>query len=187
MGLLDRFRPSFSKEKCERSIQYDARTINISSLSIEVPSIKFSLADFRTEVKKIRDASEFSELLDSYQYQMCKICKMFGEDSEEWKKYNKIRLGMINLLTSFQGTLIAFKNDPEGQKDRLNDIVDRLQNYVLLVNREILPNISDLESKTTLSKGDVPEVHSKIVSKALEISGVDETEVNQFIEEIKSH
>jgi hypothetical protein len=46
---------------------------------------------------------------------------------------------MINLLASFQGTLIAFKNDPEGQKTRLYDVVGKLQDYVLLTNREILP------------------------------------------------
>jgi ribosome-binding ATPase YchF (GTP1/OBG family) len=186
MGLLDRFRPLFGNEKCERTIRYDTRTIDIGNVATEVPPVKFSLGDFKTEVQKIRDASEFSELLDSYQYQMCKICKALGEDDEEWKKYNKIRIGMINLLTSFQGTLIAFKTDPESQKTRLNDIVERLQDYVLLVNREILPNISELESKTTVSKGDVSEVNSRTVSKALQIGGLEETEVNQFIEELKS-
>jgi hypothetical protein len=186
MGLFDRFRPSFDKEKCERTIRYDTRTIDIGNLATEIPSVKFSFGDFKTELQKIRDASEFSELLDSYQYQMCKICKALGEDYEEWKKYNKIRVGMVNLLTSFQGTLIAFKSDPEGQKARLNDIVGRMQDYVLLVNREIVPNISDLESKTSVYKGDVPELNSRTVSKALEISSLDETEVDQFIEELKS-
>jgi hypothetical protein len=186
MRLFDRFKPSFDKEKCERAVKYDARTIGISGLSMDVPAVKISLGDFKTEVQKIRDASEFSELLDNYQYQMCKICNALRKDDEEWKKYNAIRASMINLLTSYQGTLIAFKSDPDGQKARLNDIFAKLQDYVLLANREILPNVKDLESKTSISKGDVPEVSSKTVSKALEIGGLNEAEVNQFVEELKS-
>jgi hypothetical protein len=117
---------------------------------------------------------------------MCKICNALRKDDEEWKKYNAIRASMINLLTSYQGTLIAFKSDPDSQKARLNDIFAKLQDYVLLANREILPNIKDLESKTTISKGDVPEVSSKTVSKALDIGGLNEAEVNEFVEELKS-
>jgi hypothetical protein len=60
----------------------------VSSLATELPAVKFSLGDFKTEIQKIRDASEFSELLDNYQYQMCKICQSLGKEDEEWKKYN---------------------------------------------------------------------------------------------------
>ena len=81
--------------------------------------------------------------------------------------------------------MIAFKNDPEGQKVRLNDIVGRLQDYVLLVNREIFPNISELESKTSISKGDVPKLNPNTVSKAQQIGDVDESEVNEFIQDLK--
>ncbi|HET7389483.1 MAG TPA: hypothetical protein VFJ51_01570, partial [Nitrososphaeraceae archaeon] len=35
----------------------------------------------------------------------------------------------------------------------LYDVVRKVQDYVLLVNREILPNIEELDSKTTISKG----------------------------------
>jgi len=76
----------------------------------KVPAIKFSLGDFKSDVQKIRYASEFSELLDNYQYQMCKICQSLGKEEEGWKKYNKS--SMINLLTLIQGMLIAFKTDP---------------------------------------------------------------------------
>lgn len=186
MGLFDRFRPSFSKERCERAIQYNTRTIDISSLSTEIPAVKFSFGDFKTEVQKIRDASEFSELLDNYQYQMCKICQTLEKGDEEWKKYNKIRASMINLLISFQGTLFAFKNDPEGQRERLYDIVGRLQDFALLAIREILPNIEDLELKEQISKGDTQEVSPKTVSKALELGGLEEDEVSELIEELKS-
>jgi hypothetical protein len=185
MRLLDRLKGPFTKERCERSINYDKRTLEISGLGSDIPGIKFSLADFKTEVQKIRDASEFSELLDNYQYQMCRLCKELGKEDEEWKKYVAIRASMFNLLTSFQGTLIAFKSDPEGQKPRLYNIVGQLQDFTLLANRQILPNMEDLESKSTISKGDIQEINPNTVSKALDIAQLDETEVNQFVEDLK--
>jgi hypothetical protein len=184
VGLLDKFKTFFRSEKCERAIHYDTRSIRIGNLATEVPPVTFSIGDFNTEIEKIREASEFSELLDNYQYQMCRLSKALGRDDVEWKKYYKIRVGMVNLLTSFQSTLIAFKSDPESQKARLNDIVGRLQDYVLLVNREIFPNISDLQSKSSISKGDAPDLNEAAVSKALRIGDVDESDANQFIDEL---
>jgi hypothetical protein len=127
----------------------------------------------------------FSVLIDNYQYLMCKICQSLGKEDEDWKKYNAIRASMINLLTSYQGILIAFKNDPDSQKARLNDIFGKLQDYVLLANREILPNITEIESKTTISKGDILKVSSKTVSKAIDLGGLDEMQVNEFVEKLK--
>jgi hypothetical protein len=100
------------KEKCEKLIKYDRRVLEISGLETDVADVKFSLRDFKTEVQKIRDASEFSEVIDNYQYEMCKICKSLGKDDEEWKKYNAIRASMINLLTSFQADIshLIWKN-----------------------------------------------------------------------------
>jgi hypothetical protein len=185
MPLLDRLKAFFSRETCVRAINFDKRSIEIK-VDAEAAGIKFSLADFKTEVQKIREASEFSELLDNYQYQMCRFCRVLGRNDPEWNKYNKIRVGIFHLLTSLQATLIAFKNDPEAQKNRLYDAVGGIQDYILLVAREVMPNIEDAESKSHISKGDVPEVNPRTVSRALEIGGLDETEVNQFIEEVKS-
>jgi hypothetical protein len=186
MGLLDKLKSPFTRNKCEKWVHYDKSSLTIQSLSVNLPPVKFSLADFQKETNKIRDASEFSELLDNYQYQMCRICNELGKQDEEWKKYIAIRAGMINLLTSLQSTLIAFKNDPDVQKPRLYDITGRLQDYVLLANTRILPNVEDLQSKGQISKGDVPEVNPSTVSKALDIAELDENEVNQFVEELKS-
>jgi hypothetical protein len=82
--------------------------------------------------------------------------------------------------------LTAFERNPDSEKARLYDIIARLQDYLLLLSREVMPNIEDLSSKGQISKGDVPEVNPRAVSKALDIAGLGETEVNQFIEELKS-
>jgi len=185
MALLDRLKGIFSRETCVRAINYDKRNMEIE-INVEAAGAKFNLADFKTEVQKIREASEFSELLDNYQYQMCMFCRVLERNNSEWKKYNKIRIGIFHILTSFQATLIAFKNDPEGQKDGLYNAVVDMQNYFVLVAKKVIPNMEDIQSKGQISKGDVPEVNPKTVSKALDIAGIDETEVNQFLEELKT-
>jgi hypothetical protein len=122
MGLLDRLKGVFSKETCIGAINYDKRNLEIK-VDAEADGTKSSLAQFKTEVQKIREASEFSELLDNYQYQMCRFCQVLERADPEWKKYNKIRVGIFHILTSLQATLIAFQNDPAGQKNRLHDVV----------------------------------------------------------------
>jgi hypothetical protein len=69
--LSDELKGLFDKEKCERAINYDRRTLKIKAKA-EVPGITFSLDDFKTEVS-----------LDDYQYQMCKICERLGKNDPE--------------------------------------------------------------------------------------------------------
>jgi hypothetical protein len=49
------------REKCEKLIKYDRRVLEISGLETDFAAVKFALRDFKIEVKKIRDASEFSD------------------------------------------------------------------------------------------------------------------------------
>lgn len=118
MGFLDGIKGILSRETCVRAINYDKRNLEMN-LSTEAAGVKFSFGDFKTEVEKIREASEFSEMLDNYQYQMCMVCKSLEKNDPEWKKYNKIRIGTLHILTSFQATLIAFKNDLSMRFDTL--------------------------------------------------------------------
>lgn len=180
MSFLEELKDLFHREKCERAINYDKRTLEIKAKA-EAPGIPFSLGDFKTEVRKIREASEFAEALDDYQYQMCKICKGLRKNDPEWRKYNKLRVGTIQLLTTLRINLLAFKADPEGHRDKLYDIVTRLQDYLLLVAREVIPNIEDVKSKYYISKGDIPDIKPTVVSKALDIAGLNEYEVERFI------
>lgn len=96
MGLLGFL---VSGEECERSIQFDSRKLEIKDLTADIPGMSFTLSEFKTEIQKIREASEYSQALDNYQYQMCKICKSLGKDDPEWRQYNKLRIGTIQLLT----------------------------------------------------------------------------------------
>jgi hypothetical protein len=182
MGFLDGIRGIIFRETCTRAINYDKRNLEMN-LNAEAAGVKFSLGDFKTETEKIREASEFSELLDNYQYQMCMVCKSLEKNDAEWKNYNKIRIGTLHVLTSFQATLIAFKNDPEGQRSRLDDVIGNLQEYFLLTTREIMPNIRHYngELKSHTAKGQIRNVMSGTVSKALDIAGLDEKQVDDLI------
>jgi hypothetical protein len=97
MGLLDGIKGIIFRETCVRSINYDKRSLEMK-LNAEAAAIKFSLGDFKTETEKIHEASESSELLDNYQYQMCMVCKSLEKDDPEWKKYNKLRIGTFHVL-----------------------------------------------------------------------------------------
>jgi hypothetical protein len=183
MGLLDGIKGIIYRETCDRAINYDKRNMEIK-FDVETAGVKFSLGDFKTEIEKIREASEFSELLDNYQYQMCMVCKNLEKNDLEWKKYNKIRIGTLHVLTAFQATLIAFKNDPEGQRSRLDEVVENLQEYLLLTTREVMPNIKYIESKSYATKGQIPKILSGTVSKALNIAGLNEQQIDDLVEDI---
>lgn len=184
MGFLDGIKGVLFRETCVRAINYDRRSLEMN-LTTEAAGVKFSLGDFKTEVEKIREASEFSEMLDNYQYQMCMVCKSLKKDDPEWKKYNTIRIGTLHILTSFQATLIAFKNDPEGQRPRLDEVVGSLQDYLLLTAREVMPNVKYIESESYTTKGQVPKIMSSTVSKALNIAGLNEGQVDNLFEDNK--
>jgi hypothetical protein len=63
MSFREELKGLFHKEKCERAINYDKRILEIKAKA-EVPGITFSLDGFKTEVQKIREASDFAEALD---------------------------------------------------------------------------------------------------------------------------
>jgi hypothetical protein len=182
MGFLDGIKGMIHRETCVRAINYDKRNLEMN-LNTEAAGVKFSLGDFKTEVEKIREASEFSELLDNYQYQMCMVCKSIKKDDPEWRKYNKIRIGTLHMLTSFQATLIGFKNDPEGQRSRLDDVIESLHEYLFLTAREVMPNVKYIESESyATTKGPIPKIMSNTVSRALIIAGLNEKQVDDLFE-----
>jgi hypothetical protein len=184
MGRFDRLKRLFSGSSCTKMINYDKRNLEIKagggSNGTTLP-----LIEFKTGVEKVRDASDLAQVLDNYQYQMCRVCESLGKEDIEWKKYNKIRVGALHILTSLEATLIAFKNDPKNQNDKLTKAVNDMQDYLLLIARDVLPNIKDIESKDHISMGDIPEVRIQSVTNALEIAGLNENDVDQFIEQVR--
>ncbi len=116
----------FTREKCERTINYDKRDLKFEGVDAGMPSARFSFGNFESEERKIRDASEYAAALDDYQYQMCKICKSLGKHDKEWRKYNGLRVGTLHLLTTFRFILSAIERNPNSdtEKARLYDITN---------------------------------------------------------------
>jgi protein associated with RNAse G/E len=85
----------FQRDKCVKYINYDKRVIEIKGLSSKIPSASFDIGEFRTEVQKVREASEIAQALDDYQVLMCKICQGLGKDDVEWRKYFDLRASTI--------------------------------------------------------------------------------------------
>jgi hypothetical protein len=151
MSFFSGLKSIFDKEKCERTITYDKKTFRMKT-KIGVPGLNFSLDDFKVEPQKFHDFSEFSEALDEYQYQMCKICKGLGKDDKEWRKYNKLRIATLQLLTSMRVTLIAYKNDPESERANLDSIVQRLHSFTSLLTNDVFHYIMPKGSTEQLYK-----------------------------------
>jgi hypothetical protein len=83
---------------------------------------KFPMANFEIEQQKILEASEYAAALDDYRHKTCKIRKAARKDDVEWRKYNGIRVDILQHLTNFRFTLTAFERNPEMEKARLYDI-----------------------------------------------------------------
>jgi hypothetical protein len=67
MGFLNGIKGIIFRETCVRAINYDKRNLEMKSHA-EAAGVKFSLGDFKAEIEKICEASEFLELLGNYQY-----------------------------------------------------------------------------------------------------------------------
>jgi len=186
VNLLDTIRQKFTQQKCKKLIDYDTSSLKIQTSSEQVLSENFSLADFPTEINKIREFAELSQLLDDYQFHICQICQSLWKEDLDWKNYTKIRVGIIALLTQLQITLINFRNDPEGYRTTLDRFTHILQDYLMLISKEVIPNIDDFHSKSYVSKGDVIGVSANTLSKAIQLSGLENDELNKFVEELKS-
>lgn len=68
------------------------------------------------------------KLLDVYQYMICLATQDLEIPRRE--RYIKLRIGAIGLITSLHGILVAFASDPDGQKERLDEAVRVMQNFM---------------------------------------------------------
>jgi hypothetical protein len=182
--LWDWLRRLLGREKCEKTVRYDGRTISFSG--IDVASAEFSLGEFKTEVQKVREASEAASILDDFQFQMCKICNSIGRDDQEWRTYNKLRVAAIVLITKFRLALEAVKANPTGNKNTLDKILDEFRHLDTIMSR-ILPKavVQAVGVDETVPKEQLPPVDKKDVSEAIGIAELREDELDKFLDELK--
>jgi len=184
-GFLDWFGGLFGKrkEKCEKTVKYDGKTIKFSGL--DIPNLKFKLGEIQIDDKKLREASEGAAILDDFQFNMCKICNSVGKDDPDWRNYNKLRATALFLITKFRIAFEAVKTDPTGKKKILDDILAEFRRLDPIID-QIIPKhiVRYLGTRRAISKKQLPHVDKKNVTMALRISKLQENEVDKVLNKV---
>jgi hypothetical protein len=128
MGLQDGLRDHFGKPHCEKLIHFDGEHIEFGGLGAEYSGAKFSLGDFKAYKEKINDSSELAKALDDYQYNVCQRTRDLPKDVRP--RYIEYQIAAIGVLSALRYTLEAFNKDPEGQRQKLENIVDKMQSFM---------------------------------------------------------
>lgn len=163
-------------------ISYDARTGTIKALGANIPGAgPVSVGEISFGKEKVRDASEMAEALDDYQVLMCEIEKNLNDEAER-KKYRMLRVATVGLLTSARATLAAFKADTKGQEQNLDDIIDRLRNFSVLIGRSALSDfgVDKAQIEAYLKKGSVPTLEADVIPEALELAQISTDEAEEI-------
>jgi hypothetical protein len=130
LTLLNTLIGYINRGKCEKLVEFQKRTFDFKGFSAEIGGAKVSLAEISTEVKQIESAAETVKALDNFQFYICNDLSnpMMKEylTREDLARYTKVRMSAYALILSLQNALEAFKTDPQGQKDNLNNSVQAL-------------------------------------------------------------
>ena len=140
MGLKEAIIGFLKRSECEKLIKYDERSLDIGALSAEYGGAKFSLADFKTSIEKVREASEIAMAMDDYQYDICKIANQYEKGDPERKQYNRWRIGALGLFTSLRMTLAALQAAPSDElKKKLDSVIQEMHDFVKAIARALAP------------------------------------------------
>ena len=183
---INKLRDFFRGEDCKHQIYFNESDVRIGDSKIVIAGMEFQIPSFGTYSQKIRDSSEIAEAIDAYEFSMCEICRVLGRGHKEWEKYIHLRACAFNLILAFRATMIAFKNDPNGQKDNLDKIVKQMQNFSLLMVNQVRPNMEFLKSNDFDTKGDIAELDPTTLVAATNISGLTLEEIAGVVKSINS-
>jgi hypothetical protein len=184
-GFLEWFAGLFGKrkEKCEKTVRYDGKTIKFSGL--DVPALKFKLGEIQIDDKKLREASEGAAILDDFQFNMCKICNNVGRDDPDWRNYNRLRVSALLIITEFRLAFEAVKANPAGKEKMLDDIMAKFRRLDPILDN-VLPKriIQSLRPKRAIPIKQLPPVDKKSVTMALRIAKLQKGEVDKVLDKV---
>jgi hypothetical protein len=183
VSMLSSFLGIFNREKCQKMINYDGRTLNIKALQVNLPNIPIEIGEIQSKYEKIRDATTIAEALDDYQFQMCKICKALGKDDPQWRNYNELRVYTIQMITSFRLNLIAIKEGAQSKTEEVDKIVEKMRE-VLKADEQAIPTatIEQVRPKERVSRAEVQDVNTQGLSEAKKNAELDPQELERFLE-----
>lgn len=164
MGLKEAIAGFLGRSECEKLIKYDERSLDIGALSAEYSGVKFSLADFKTSIKKVREASEVAMAMDDYQYDICKIASQYGKGDPERKQYNRWRIGALGLFTSLRMTLAALQAAPSDELEmKLESVIQEMHDFVKAIARALAPG-GVVAGESTAPPADRPRPRRKKIA-----------------------
>jgi len=181
MGLIDAIRSLLGAPKCTKLVRYQARTLEFKSLGAEIAGVKLSLGEFKTEVKKVEEASELAKALDDYQFDVCRLTREFPHDDPERRVHLKIRIAAVGLITSVRVTLVAFQEDPEGQAANLHDVVRGIQDFMRNVASRLAPAALGIKARPEHGPTGVA---METLERAFILAGVSEGDVDRLVLEL---
>jgi uncharacterized coiled-coil protein SlyX len=92
-----------------------------------VDGVTVNLGTVKTDVKKLRQASEIAQALDNYQYTMCLLSKDLDKKTRDFKDFLKMRAAVITLITTFQITLAASSEDGGKFEGELKELISKMK------------------------------------------------------------
>jgi hypothetical protein len=138
---LNSFLRYINRGKCEKLIKYRDRSFEFKGIAPELPGSMVRFGELTSEMTNIRSVVEIAVALDDFQYNLCNDLSnpLLKENlsKEELKKYIKALLGAQACILTLRNTLEAFKGDPAGQAENLNNSIRMMRNYLQSVTPDL--------------------------------------------------
>lgn len=178
MGLIDAIRDLLGQTRCRKVVRYQARTLEFKSLGAEYAGVKFSLGEFKTDVKKVEEASELAKSLDDYQFDVCRLTREIPREDPDRRVHLKIRIATVGLITSVRVTLVAFQANPKGQAANLDGVIRTIQEFMTNVAGKLVPGSLGI---TAREEHGPTGVRMETLERAFALAGLNEGEVDRLV------
>lgn len=184
--LWDEAKEAFRAPTCNRTtLAYDEDTFKIHVEGGETVTYQIPLSSLPKpeEKEEIHSAFDFIENLYDYDYRICRICKNLDPADEQWTKYSKVRLCILQNLFEFRHVVSDFERDQSKRHQLLNAIMVIRGFYRRMdIEAKLFEKLNAYEAE---SKGNPPKITEQIVSSAIIEAKLDKHQVDEFMEELK--
>lgn len=179
MVSIDALRMHFGNP-CKKLIKYDATNVEFSSVTAEYGSAKFGLGGFKTDLEKVRESSELANTIDDFQCNTCLRTRMLPKDVQAY--YYEWQIAAIGLLSALRATLEAFNKDPDGERPKLQEIVGKMQEFMMAIADHVMKRMEiDSQKKLFGPRAQLPI--PKALTDALALSGLTMQQTSELAEQ----
>ena len=148
MGIVSFIRGAL-ENPCQHLVSYQSRTFTFHSVKGEFSGATVSFGGFSTHVEKIRETGDLVNSLDTWQYHFC--CAIQRLNKRRRQRYLEAHIGALGIIGNLQFSLLAFKANPDGEKESLDDAVRTMQDFMKRVAVSSLKLLSPSRESRALS------------------------------------